>query len=60
MSSIGENRDALRYLEEGCTAFETLGIRDREYYQCSSKLGGLYVDEYKKFGNRVDLEKAKK
>ena len=37
-----------------------LGMHDKEYYQCCSKLGGVYLNEYREKGNRGHLVKCKK
>ncbi len=46
---LSDNQDiqaAIRYLEEGKTAFEELKNTDQEYYQCTTLLGHKYVDYY--------------
>ena len=60
LSTIGDNERALHYLEEAYTCFEMLGMHDKEYYQCCSKLGGVYLNEYREKGNRGHLVKCKK
>lgn len=46
LSDISEKALAMRYLEESKTAFESQGIADQEYYQCSTLLGHVYLDYY--------------
>ena len=33
-------------MEEGVDAFEAMKIFDKEYYQCLSKLGSVYLDYF--------------
>lgn len=40
-------KDAIRYLEESSNNFETLGIMDKDYYQCLTLLGSAYLDNFK-------------
>lgn len=46
LSEINKNSEAIRYLEEGVDAFEAMKIFDKEYYQCLSKLGSVYLDYF--------------
>ena len=46
LSDINKILDAMRYLEESKSSFEELEIKDQEYYQCSTKLGWIYLDYY--------------
>ena len=46
MAEINKNLEAIRYLEEGVDAFEPMKIFDKEYYQCLSKLGSVYIDYF--------------
>jgi hypothetical protein len=52
---------AMRYLEESQASFEEQEIIGQEYYQCSTKLGTLYLDYYiEDRSNRVEyLRKAR-
>lgn len=36
-------RESIRYLEESCIVFEKIGLEDKEYFQCLTKLGGEYL-----------------
>ncbi len=47
LSDIGQTEEAIHYLESGRGAFELLKIEDKEYYQCLSKLGMLYLNYFK-------------
>ncbi len=47
-------------MEESCTCFEILGIMDKEYFQCCSRLGLIYLEQYKGNHDKVYYEKAKK
>lgn len=55
LSDIKQEEEAIRYLEEGRIAFETLEITDKEYYQCFSKLGAVYLDYFE-----MDTKKNRK
>ena len=46
LSDINQFEESIRYLEEGREAFESMKILDKEYYQCLSKLGTVYLDYY--------------
>lgn len=46
LAEINKNLEAIRYLEEGVDAFEAMKIFDKEYYQCLSKLGSVYLDYF--------------
>ena len=60
LAGSGEISEAMRYLEESCTCFEILGIMDKEYFQCCSRLGLIYLEQYKGNHDKVYYEKAKK
>lgn len=55
LSDINRFEESIRYLEEGREAFESMKILDKEYYQCLSKLGTVYLDYYEE--NQVEHEK---
>ncbi len=46
LSDVSDLSGAMRYLEEGKMTFEELKDESQEYYQCSTKLGHMYVDFY--------------
>lgn len=48
LADIGQIEEAIRYLEESATSFLSMDIKDKEYYQCLSKLGAAYLDYYEK------------
>ena len=53
--------DSIRLLEESQKAFESISIKDDEYYQCISTLGTKYLEQYKKdrSNNLAYLRKAR-
>lgn len=57
--SIGKLSEATRYLEEGYNCFLHLGKHDKDFYQCCSRLGRAYIDQYKKTLNYRYYKKAK-
>lgn len=61
LSDINQKEESIRYLEEGKIAFESMKIVDREYYQCISKLGTVYLDYFEgdKMLRKRYLEKAR-
>ena len=60
LSNVGNVQDAIRYLEESCNCFEILGIQDREYFQCCSRLGFAYLEQFKATKENAYIEKGKK
>lgn len=52
---VNSKEEGIRYLEEGRESFEKMGIKDKEYYQCLSKLGYAYLDYYEE--NRIEHQK---
>lgn len=58
--SSGNIQEAIRYLEESSNCFEMLGIKDKEYFQCYSRLGRAYMEQYKLSSDITYYEKAKK
>ena len=46
LADNNDNEGAIRYLEESKIAFEKLGSKDQEYYQCITKLGTVYLNYY--------------
>lgn len=53
--------EAIRYLEDSKSVFETIGKLDEQYYQCSTRLGWAYLTLYLKDTrkNSVYLQKAR-
>ena len=60
LAGSGEPSEAIRYLEESCTCFEMLGIIEKEYFQCCSRLGLIYFEQYKENQDKAYYEKARK
>lgn len=46
LADISKKKEAIRYLEQGLKSFESMNIIDKEYYQCLSKLGTVYLDYF--------------
>lgn len=46
LSDVNDLQNAMRYLEEGKASFEDQSIRGQEYFQCTTKLGTLYLEYY--------------
>lgn len=57
--SVGKLSEATRYLEEGYNCFLLLGKHDKEFYQCCSSLGRVYIEQYKKTSNNIYYKKGK-
>lgn len=55
LADINRKGEAIRYLEEGLESFEAMRITDKEYYQCLSKLGSVYLDYFEE--NPIELKK---
>ena len=55
LADINEKREAIRYLEDGLESFESMHITDKEYYQCLSKLGSVYLDYFEE--NQIEHKK---
>lgn len=50
---------AIRYLEESVNCFQSLSVNDKEYYQCLTLLGNLYLDFFKITNNYAYFLKSK-
>lgn len=46
LADMCDYSNSIRYLEESKIAFEEMSIKDQQYYQNCSKLGGIYLDYY--------------
>ena len=57
--SIDKIPEATRYLEEGYNCFLLLGKHDKEFYQCCSRLGRAYLEQYKRTGNKIYYKKSR-
>ena len=61
LNTVGDLFRAMRFLEESRTSFESLAIRDQEYYQSLTLLGETYLKYYliSRTNNLVYLRKAR-
>lgn len=54
----GDYPNAIRQLDEAMISFETIGVNDKEYYKCMSRLGWAYYMYYKETKNSYYFTKA--
>lgn len=52
-------QNASRYLEDAISSFESLNIKDDNYYQCLMRLCASYIDLYEESRNKTYLRQAR-
>lgn len=59
LSSTNHIPECIRYLEESRTCFENLSLKNKEYYQCLTRLGHSYLKQYKELNSLPYYTKSK-